>query len=168
MAEEKNAGAGGEPEAETKKAARAKEPLFRMEDSDIPQNLPDATWSTKQLAEAALTDKSMLVRSNAVNLLGDRREEEAVATLITALKDQEQIVRSSAMVKLASRGMDVRDNILAALSDEEPDIRAGAAWVLGELKDPTTVEDLKRAALDDSMVVRLNAKASLLAMGIKP
>ncbi|MDD1741706.1 MAG: hypothetical protein LUQ47_00070, partial [Methanotrichaceae archaeon] len=45
------------------------------------------------------------------------------------------------------------------------DIRAGAAWILGELKDARAIEPLEIAAKDDYPLARIQAKASLIALG---
>lgn len=145
---------------------QAKEPLFNIDDAEVPSVLPDESWSTEKLAEAAANDKNVLVRSNAVSILGVRSGREAEEALISALKDSEHLIRSTAMVKLAERGKDIVDRMIEALSDEQKDIRAGAAWVLGEIKDLKAVEHLKRAAEDKSAEVRVQAKASLMAMGL--
>lgn len=134
----------------------------------IPENLPDPSWSTEKLVEA-LKDKHMLVRSNAVMLLSKRPPAESVEPLIEALKDKEYLVKSNAMVALASFGHQIFDRILEALSDADPDVRAGAAWIIGEMKDHRAVAALEKVAQDDYPLARIQAKASLMAMGvIKP
>ncbi len=138
------------------------------EEPTIPKNLPDPSWSTEKLVEA-LKDKHMLVRSNAVMLLSKRSPAEAVEPLVGALKDKEYLVKSNAMVALASFGHQIFDRMLEALSDPDPDVRAGAAWIRGELKDRRAVEALEKVAKDDYPLARIQAKASLMAMGvIKP
>jgi len=65
-----------------------------------------------------------------------RREiSESLEALIEALKDQEYLVKSNAMVAIAAYGKQVSDRIIQALSDADKDVRAGAAWIIGELKD---------------------------------
>jgi len=44
-------------------------------------------------------------------------------------------------------------------------VRAGAAWIIGELKDNRAIEALEKVAKDDYPLARIQAKASLLAMG---
>ncbi len=138
------------------------------EEPAIPANLPDPSWSTEKLTEA-IKDRHMLVRSNAVMLLSKRSPSEATEPLIEALKDKEYLVKSNAMVALASFGRQIFDRMLQALSDPDPDVRAGAAWIIGELKDQRAVEALEKVAQDDYPLARIQAKASLMAMGvIKP
>ncbi len=138
------------------------------DETAMPTNLPDPSWPTEKLVEA-LKDKHMLVRSNAVMLLSKKPLEESVEPLIEALKDKDYLVKSNAMVALSSFGRQVFDRMLAALSDPDPDVRAGAAWILGELKDSRAIDALQKAANDDYPLARIQAKASLMAMGvIKP
>ena len=138
------------------------------EEPAMPQNLPDPSWPTEKLVES-LKDSHMLVRSNAVMLLSKKPLEESVEPLIQALKDKDYLVKSNAMVALASFGRQMVDRMIAALNDPDPDVRAGAAWVLGDLKDPKAIDALQKTANDDYPLARIQAKASLMAMGvIKP
>ncbi len=132
---------------------------------EIPKVLPDAGWSTKKLVRAA-KDKNLLTRSNAVMLLGKRSPAEALEPLIEALKDREYIVKTNAMVAISAFGRQISDRMITALSDADAEVRAGAAWVLGELKDPKAIEHLERVAKDEYPLARIQAKASLMAMGI--
>jgi len=129
----------------------------------MPAVLPDPGWSTEKLIES-MKDKHMLVRSNAIILLSKREPSAVIEALIQALKDQEYVVKSNAMVAIASFGPQVSDRMIEALSDPDPDIRAGAAWIMGELKDPRAVEQLEKVAKDDYPLARIQAKASLMAM----
>jgi hypothetical protein len=133
----------------------------------MPEVLPDPSWSTEKLV-AALKDKHMLVRSNAVILLSKRNPSESLEPLVEALKDKEYLVKSNAMVCLASYGPQVSQRMIEALSDPDQDVRAGAAWVLGELKDHRAIEHLERVAKDEYPLARIQAKASLVAMGRIP
>ncbi len=134
---------------------------------EIPKVLPDASWSTERLVEAS-KDKNMLTRSNAVMLLGKRSPSESLEPLIEALKDKEFVVKTNATVALAAFGRQVLDRMIAALGDANGDVRAGAAWVLGEIKDQKSIEHLEKVAKDDYPLARVQAKASLMAMGRGP
>ena len=73
------------------------------------------------------------------------------------------------MIALSSFGRQIFDRMIKALSDPDPDVRAGAAWILGELKDQRAIDALEKVAKDDYPLARIQAKASLMAMGvIKP
>jgi HEAT repeats len=130
----------------------------------IPAVLPDPSWSTEKLVEA-IKDENMLVRSNAILILSKRSPSEALEPLIEALKDDEYIVKTNAMVAIAAFGQQVTERMISALDDSNPDVRAGAAWILGELKDQRAVDALERVAQDEYPLARIQAKASLLAMG---
>ena len=138
-----------------------------VEAPKIPANLPEASWSNEKLIKA-ISDDNMLIRSNAVMLLSKRDPAVATEPLIQAMKDKEYVVKSNAMVALSSFGRSLVDRMIEALSDPDPDIRAGAAWVLGEFKDPKSIEHLERVAKDEYPLARVQAKASLIAMGRGP
>jgi hypothetical protein len=142
-------------------------PTCGAEAPSMPAVLPDPSWSTEKLIEAT-KDKHMLVRSNAIILLSKRSPSEALEALIEALKDEEYLVKSNAMVAIAAYGKQVSDRMIQALSDADKDIRAGAAWIVGELKDNRAIEALEKVAKDDYPLARIQAKASLLAMGRGP
>jgi len=133
----------------------------------VPENLPDATWSIEKLTEVVTKEGNMLVRANAVNALARKGGPEVVEPLIVALKDPEEAVKANAMVGLAAQGRDLVQNRMAELlADKETneEIRGGAAWVLGEMMDEKSMDILKRAAEgDESPFVRVHAKASILA-----
>ncbi len=171
MAEEKK-----ETEKQEKKGEKEKPeavPLGETEAIDalagpqVPENLPDATWSVEKLAEVVTKESNMLVRANAVNALAKKGGPEVVEPLILALKDPEDPVKANAMVGLAAIGRDlVQDRMAELLLDKETneEIRGGAAWVLGEMMDERSLDILKRAAQEDeSAFVRVHAKASILA-----
>jgi len=139
-------------------------PTCGAEEPSMPAVLPDPSWSTEKLI-AATKDKHMLVRSNAIILLSRREISESLEALIEALKDQEYLVKSNAMVAIAAYGKQVSDRIIQALSDADKDVRAGAAWIIGELKDNRAIEALEKVAKDDYPLARIQAKASLLALG---
>jgi HEAT repeat protein len=142
-------------------------PTCGAEAPSMPAVLPDSSWSTEKLI-AATKDKHMLVRSNAIILLSRREASEALEALIEALKDEEYLVKSNAMVAIAAYGKPISERIIKALSDADKDVRAGAAWIIGELKDNRAIEALEKVARDDYPLARIQAKASLVAMGKGP
>jgi HEAT repeat protein len=142
-------------------------PTCGAEAPSMPAVLPDPSWSTEKLI-AATKDKHMLVRSNAIILLSKREASESLEALIDALKDEEYLVKSNAVVAIAAYGKQVSDRIIKALGDADKDVRAGAAWIIGELKDNRAIESLEKVAKDDYPLARIQAKASLVAMGRGP
>jgi len=133
----------------------------------MPAVLPDPSWSTEKLI-AATKDKHMLVRSNAIILLSKREASESLEALIEALKDEEYLVKSNAMVAISAYGKQVSDRVIQALDDADKDVRAGAAWIVGELKDNRAIDALEKVAKGDYPLARIQAKASLVAMGKGP
>lgn len=133
----------------------------------VPENLPDATWTVEKLAEVVSKESNMLVRANAVNALAKKGGPEVVEPLVQALKDPEDVVKANAMVGLAAMGRElVQKRMAELLLDRETneEIRGGAAWVLGEMMDEKSLDILKKAAEEDeSPFVRVHAKASILA-----
>jgi hypothetical protein len=142
-------------------------PTCGAEAPSMPAVLPDPSWSTEKLITAT-KDQHMLVRSNAIILLSKRDLSETLEALIEALKDEEYLVKSNAMVAIAAYGKMVSDRMIQALDDADKDVRAGAAYVMGELKDNRAVEALEKVAKDDYPLARIQAKASLVAMGKRP
>ena len=142
-------------------------PTCGATEPSMPAVLPDMSWSIEKLI-AATKDKHMLVRSNAIMLLSKRDISESLEALIEALKDEEYLVKSNAMVAIAGYGKQVSDRMIEALEDADKDVRAGAAWVVGELKENRAVAALEKVAKDDYPLARIQAKASLIAMGRGP
>ncbi|MDD1761259.1 MAG: HEAT repeat domain-containing protein [Methanothrix sp.] len=151
----------------TKSMEEAACPTCGAEAPSMPAVLPDSSWSTEKLI-AATKDKHMLVRSNAIILLSKREISESLEALIEALKDEEYLVKSNAMVSIAAYGKQVSERVIEALSDADKDVRAGAAWIVGELKDNRAIEALEKVAKDEYPLARIQAKASLLTMGRGP
>ena len=142
-------------------------PTCGAQEPSMPAVLPDANWSTEKLI-AATKDKHMLVRSNAIILLSRREISESLEALIEALKDDEYLVKSNAMVAISAYGKQVSERMIQALNDADKDVRAGAAWIVGELKENRAIEALEKVAKDDYPLARIQAKASLVAMGKGP
>lgn len=142
------------------------EPIDALSTSQPPEDLPDVNWPLEKLVDAVTTNSNMLVRSNAVNSLAKIGGSEVVDALVEALKDPEDTVKTSAMVGLANLGKDLVQERMIDLvqNDEKEDVRAGAAWVLGEMVDEKSVETLKKVAeKEENALVRVHAKASLRA-----
>ncbi|MDD1677444.1 MAG: HEAT repeat domain-containing protein, partial [Methanomicrobiales archaeon] len=91
---------------------------------------------------AALQDPDRRVREVAVEALGGLRSPLAIGPLIEALKDEEWHIRFLATLGLVEMGKEVVDDLVSALVNEDRDIRLGAAWALGEIKDVRAVMPL--------------------------
>ncbi len=158
MAEEKK-----KPEAIPLGETEAVDELTKPE---VPENLPDSTWPLEKLIDAITKESNMLIRANAVNALAKKGGAEVVNPLIDALKDPEGPVKANAMVGLTHLGKDlIQEKVAAALTQSEnEEIRSSAAWVLGEMIDERSIDLLTKAAQEDeSAMVRVHAKASLIA-----
>lgn len=92
----------------------------------------------------------------------------AVEPLIAVLKDRRygRYARKNTVEALGGIG-DKRalDNLIVALKDEDPDVRAPAAFALGFMKDEKVVEPLINALGDKNVNVRRYAAMSLIAVG---
>lgn len=151
----------------TRSMAEAASPASGEQEAAMPVVLPDSSWSTEKLI-AATKDKHMLVRSNAIILLSKREISESLEALIESLKDEEYLVKSNAMVAISAYGKQVSERVIQALSDADKDVRAGAAWIAGELKENRAIEALEKVARDEYPLARIQAKASLIALGRGP
>jgi hypothetical protein len=166
--------AGADQEEEVEKETKAPKeiqgmaleeapPLFDLGGEEIPKDLPDETWPLEKLIDALESDRHPLVRSNAIVSLGRIGGPEVIDPMIKALGDVDVMVKSNAMMMLATFGDAIFDRMISALEDPDGDIRAGAAFVLGELQDERAIEPLKKLLKDESVMARVQAKASLLA-----
>jgi hypothetical protein len=164
---EEKSTAGKQAPIVTRSMVEAACPTCGAQEPSMPAVLPDPSWSTEKLI-AATKDKHMLVRSNAIILLSKREISESLEALIEALKDEEYLVKSNAMVAISAYGKQASERIIQALSDADKDVRAGAAWIVGELKDNRAIAALEKVAKDDYPLARIQAKASLMAMGKGP
>jgi HEAT repeat protein len=117
------------------------------------------------LAEA-LQDKETTVRSEALKSLGKIKGERACDLARSALKDQDWQVRYTAVTSLGEIGhnkaLDCLVDVMFGPDDEE--VRAWAAWSLGEIKDERAIEPLKKAYKTCPTEVMKKARDSLKEM----
>jgi len=115
------------------------------------------------LAEA-LQDKESAVRCEALKSLGKIKAEEACDLTLQALQDPEWQVRYTAVTTLGEIGhnkaLDALVEVMFGGGDEE--IRAWAAWSLGEIADIRAIEPLQRAYRTCPTEVMKKAKDSLV------
>ena len=81
--------------------------------------------------------------------------------LIAQFKDKDWQVCQAAAKTLGEIGEPAVQPLILALSDEDSDVRYGAAYGLGEIRDPRAVEPLIHALSDENSDVR----AVKLSMG---
>jgi hypothetical protein len=90
----------------------------------------------------------------------------AVKPLIAALKDENSDVRKAAADALVKIGAPAVEPLIAALKDENSDVRQAAAKALGKIGDPRAVEPLIAALKDKD--VRKAAAEALGRLGWEP
>ena len=122
------------------------------------------------LAAEALDHTSGLVRSQVAWLLGRVGTAETTEALLAAIQDSDAAVRyeaAVALVRVASRGVVVW--MCRFLKHANPGVREEAAWVLGEIGDAESVDDLVRALrLPDSGWMAALALGSIQAQTAAP
>lgn len=105
-----------------------------------------------------LEDASL--RADVIDVVGRSRREEASPVLVRGLADPAAAVRTSAARGLASvPGGGVE--LLSALKDADPGVRAAAAWSVGVRGEAVAVVDLRGLLADADAEVRLSALRSL-------
>ena len=104
---------------------------------------------TLSLLVQALADENWEVRAEAIKTLGTLGNPEAVPALIEALGDPDPRVRDEAVCALGNIGdrRAVPALINTLRNDDDDAVRVAAAYILGELGDPSAVEPLKEALL---------------------
>ena len=152
------------------KDPRAVEPLIVALKDEDPNVRSSAKKALVKLGKpavkpliVALKDKKSGVRKRAAELLGKIKDPRAVTPLIVAatLKDMGSIVRVEAENALVKIGKSAVEPLIVALRDKKSDIRAKAAWALGEIKDSRAVEPLIVTLKDKKSDVRAKAAWAL-------
>lgn len=89
-----------------------------------------------------------------------------VKGLIKALGKSDEIrIAGAAEDALEDIGRRTTEPFIEALRDKDADVRSGAAWILGNIKDTNTVEPLIAALKDKDKDVRWLAVAALGDIG---
>ena len=120
-----------------------------------------------EILTRSLRDDHEIVRAAVVKTLGELGEQAPIERIIFMLKDSSEIVRSEAITTLGRLYTFICENVsseflLYALKDEDENIRAIAAWILGEQGETTSVELLVRASRDNSEIVRTAAEWAVI------
>lgn len=100
-------------------------------------------------------------RAHCVFWLGRIRDEHAIKPLIRRLKDGYEFVRESALEALLEFGVVAREELIKALTNSHTNIRVGAVYILGEMREPRTAELLIPCLRDRIETVRIVAAAFL-------
>jgi len=117
----------------------------------------------------ALLDEDARIRSNAVVAL-EHIGEPAVAPLVRFVGPQGvggSPAVTCAVTALRSIGAPTIPGLVAGLHADHPNVRLGAAWIAGELRDPQMLEPLAAALGDESFEVRKAVAGALGAIGDK-
>jgi HEAT repeat protein len=123
-----------------------------------------------EITEVLLDDVQIKVRQAAAKALGDTQHPAAIPFLMEALhdsywwyeKEQEVTVLLNAIEKM---GAPVVDVLIEALGDQERNVRKFAIILLGNLRDPRTIEELGMVVYDLHHEVSLAAAEALAKFG---
>ncbi|MEQ9094925.1 MAG: HEAT repeat domain-containing protein [Phycisphaerales bacterium] len=110
--------------------------------------LLDAPGRASPLLERALGDPSPGVRATALTGIGRAQRAELAQSAKPLLRDQSPWVRLSAAYALAANGdsSGTQEIVRALMNSDDPRLRAQAAFVLGELGNPSALPLLREAA----------------------
>ncbi len=106
-----------------------------------------------------LRHKDAKMRMEAAEVLGQLKDPRAVKPLIVALKDTDIAVQEKVLKALVN--IKAVELLISLLNDKSSEVRGGAAWALGEIKDPRAVEPLITALKDSDAEVRRGAAWAL-------
>jgi HEAT repeat protein len=121
------------------------------------------TKAVRELSTLALSDPNPFVRSRAVFALGRLRNEETLAPLTSALKDQSSSVRIQALQGITNLKGGEAIGVLQAMvvNDPDPSVRRQAVRLLSTIRSPEVPQVLKWAVADpDGAVSRAAKQAS--------
>ena len=101
------------------------------------------------------------VRAAAARSLGQLKAENAIESLVDALKDESWILRLNSREALLQIGEPAVGRLVTALKDKNGLARWQAAWVLGKTKSEKAIEPLIEALEDGDWMVRDEAAVAL-------
>ena len=104
---------------------------------------------------AALRDPDKDVRQFAAKALGQVGDPRGAAGLVIALRDIHLDVRSQAAFALSRIGAPAVETLVNALQDADPNVRANAARILGQIGDARALPALERVAQSDRGTARI-------------
>jgi len=119
------------------------------------------------IIRAGLTDENLAVRYVAAMTAGELGDDSLLSAVRPLLNDESVSVRAAAVYAVRSLGADADPSMLAPLLLTDPDARrrAQAAFILGELGEPTAIPLLRDAARRDPATATL-AELRLLRLQI--
>ncbi len=135
---------------------------FTVEKMKVIQSLERQGGCGIEAASRALHDEEVLVRREAVRMLGDTKSEAALSTLTGALGDEDYSVRREAVKALGKIGAEKAVELLTkAFEDENRAVRLEAAEALAQVESEKAFEILVSALTSDDDFVRLGAVGAL-------
>jgi HEAT repeat protein len=123
-----------------------------------------------EIANVLLDDLKIEVRQSAALALGDTKHTAAIPYLMEALRDsfwwfEREQAAADLLSAIEKMGPAVVDPLLEALGNKEGTVRRYAAIVLGNLRDPRTIEDLSMMLYDLHTEVGKSAADALAKFG---
>ncbi|MBU6412811.1 MAG: HEAT repeat domain-containing protein [Planctomycetes bacterium] len=102
----------------------------------------------RPIIERGLTDPSAAVQTVALMVVGRNKIKELAPLARTSVSSDNMYVKSAAIFALSAAGVEVDQTPLAniLLNGEKPQIRAHAAFILGEIRNPSALGLLRQAA----------------------
>jgi HEAT repeat protein len=144
---------------------QTRDSLWRQATWRLAPRLPaKARQAIIQNMRAAVMIRTAAARS--LRVIGPEAQA-AVPALARALREDEAQLRWEAAGALGAIGGPARAELVAALTNKDPNVRRAAAYGLGESipPEPATVEALLRALGDQEVSVRAMAASSVSALG---
>jgi len=148
-------------------------PLLR---ANAIEALQAAPTRVEAVARRGLTDPNLGVRFAAAMTIGELRLRESAPFVEALLRDDSPSVRAAVMYALRRAGRDVDLTPLAGmLEHRDPRVRAQAAFVLGELGNPSAIPllrdaaevNLPTAAISEVRILRLQIAEALVKLGFE-
>ena len=144
----------------------AEEPVHRQRAAQALGYIGDEGAATA-LADL-LEDPSNQVRFSTAAALATMERSQGIEFLFEALRNTDSILRANAvkfLTNVQQQSGAVESQLIAALSDEDPLARAGAAQVLGQARVQSALSALLAATADEVADVRANAAIALGHIG---
>ena len=127
-----------------KQAAESTNPLLRANAIEALQATPE---HLPPIVRRGLGDENRAVRFVAAMTVGKLKMQDEVSLLEPLLLDESQSVQAAAMYGLKRCGRQVDLTPLSAmLMSDNPEVKGNAAFVLGEIGEPTAIRLLRHAA----------------------
>ena len=108
-----------------------------------------------------LNDEDQYVRAASARSLGQIKADDVAESLIDTLKDESWLVQLNAREALLQIGEPAIEQLVTALKDENSLVRWQVAWVLGRIECEKAIEPLIEALADESWMVSDEAAVAL-------